>query len=72
MEAIPREPRDHGWAVQREGTDRAERVHETKEPAIDRGVVLAKAANGELRSNGRDGETQYERTYTDDPYPPAG
>ena len=66
------EPRDDGWAGQREGTDRADSVHQAKEPAITRGVELAKAGNGQLRIKGRDGQIQDERTYTDDPYPPKG
>jgi hypothetical protein len=39
------EPRgDDGWAVQREGTDRADSLHMAKDTAIARGVELAKAA----------------------------
>jgi hypothetical protein len=58
--------------VQREGTDRAESLHASKEPAIERGAELARAANGQLRIKGRDGQIQDERTYNDDPYPPRG
>jgi hypothetical protein len=64
------EPREHAWAVQREGTDRADSVHDTKNDAMDRGRELAKAANGQLRIKGHDGHIQDERTYTNDPYPP--
>jgi hypothetical protein len=43
------EPRgDDGCAVQREGTDRADGLHMTKETAIARGVELARAAGGQL------------------------
>jgi hypothetical protein len=66
------EPRTEGWAVQREGTDRADSLHDTKDDAMDRGVELAKAANGQLRIKGRDGQIQDERTYTNDPLPPKG
>jgi hypothetical protein len=43
------EPRRDGWAVQREGTARADSLHATKAPAVTRAAKLAKAANGQLR-----------------------
>ena len=55
-------PRPEGWAVQHEGTSRADSVHETKAAATDRGVELAKSAGGQLRIKGRDGRIQDERT----------
>ena len=64
-------PHPEGWAVQHEGTSRADSVHETKDGATDRGVELAKAAGGQLRIKGRDGRVQDERTYGDDPTPAA-
>ncbi|MDQ1464197.1 MAG: hypothetical protein QOC73_1138 [Actinomycetota bacterium] len=64
------EPRGDGWAVQREGTDRADSLHDDEDDAVDRGVNLAKAAKGQLRIKGRDGQIQFEHSYTNDPYPP--
>jgi hypothetical protein len=63
------EPRENGWVVQREGTDRADGLYDNKDDAMDRGVDLAKAAKGQLRVKGRDGQIQTEHTYTNDPYP---
>jgi Uncharacterized protein conserved in bacteria (DUF2188) len=66
------EPRPDGWAVQREGTSRADSVHPTQGAAINRGADLAKGAGGQLRIKGRDGKIRDERTYGNDPYPPKG
>jgi hypothetical protein len=58
------EPRgSDGWAVQREGTDRADSLHQTKDDAISRGADLARQAHGQLRIKGQDGRIQDERTY---------
>jgi hypothetical protein len=40
-EAWDVEPREDGWAVQREGTDRADSKRDTQEQAIARAVELA-------------------------------
>ena len=63
------EPRPDGkWAVQREGTDRADSIHERKADAIERGRELAKAApDGQLRIKTEDGKWQTEYTYGHDP-----
>jgi hypothetical protein len=66
------EPREGGWAVQREETDRADSLHDDKDDAMDRGVDVAKAAKGQLRVKGGDGQIQTEHTYTHDPYPSPG
>jgi hypothetical protein len=67
------EPRDDGrWAVQRDGTKRADSVHDAKKSAVDRGVDLGTRARGQVRIKGEDGRIQDERTYTRDPYPPKG
>jgi uncharacterized protein DUF2188 len=50
------EPCRDGWAVQREGTARAESLHATKRPAVVRGAKLAKAANGHCASRAVMGE----------------
>ncbi|VXB03594.1 DUF2188 domain-containing protein [Aeromicrobium sp. 9AM] len=47
--------------------------HETKDPAIDAGVRVAKANTpSQLLIHRTDGTIEDERTYEDDPYPPAG
>ena len=66
------EPREDGWAVQREGSEHADSTHWTRAEAIDRGVQLARANHGQLRVKGEDGRIRDERTYGDDPYPPPG
>jgi hypothetical protein len=43
------EPREDGWVVQREGTDRGDSLHASKDDAMDRGADLAKAVKGQLR-----------------------
>jgi hypothetical protein len=47
-------------------------LHMTKETAIARGVELAKAAGGQLRIKGENGQIEDERAYGDDPNPPKG
>jgi hypothetical protein len=50
---------DDGWAVKREGAERAIEVNDTKAGAID----IHKQKRNEI---------QEERTYRKDPYPPRG
>jgi hypothetical protein len=66
------EPRGDRWAVQREGTDRADSLHDHQQQAITRAVDLARRSKGQMRVKGRDGEIRDERTYGSAPYPPAG
>jgi hypothetical protein len=65
-------PRPDGWAVQREGTSRADSMHKVQEDAITRATDLARRAAGQVRIKGREGRIRDERTYQNDPYPPAG
>ena len=67
------EPRDDGtWAVQREGSKRAESLQKGKDAAMKRSADLGKRHGGQVRIKGQDGRIQDERTYTRDPYPPKG
>jgi hypothetical protein len=67
------EPREDGtWAVQREGSKRADSIHTRKDAAVKRSVELGKRHHGEVRIKNQDGRIQDERTYTRDPYPPKG
>ena len=62
-----------GWAVKREGAERAIEVTETKAPAIERGRSIATKEHGELIVHKQKrNEIQEERTYRKDPYPPKG
>jgi hypothetical protein len=62
------EPRPDGrWAVQRDGSKRADSLHDGKQTAVTRGVELGKRHRGQLRVKGQDGRLQDERTYGDDP-----
>jgi Uncharacterized protein conserved in bacteria (DUF2188) len=66
------EPRANQWAVQREGAARANSLHDHQDDAIKRAIELARRADGQLRVKGKDGQIRDERTYGNDPYPPAG
>jgi hypothetical protein len=61
------EPRNGGrtWAVQREGTVRADSLHDNKDTAIERGRELGRRYNGQLRIKGRDGRIQDSAFYGD-------
>ena len=64
------EPRPDGsWAVQRDGTKRADSLHKTKPKAIARAVSLGKAASprGQVRIKNERGRLEDERTYGNDP-----
>lgn len=63
-------PRDKGWAVQREGGERASSVHPTQKEAINTGRGLAQESHGELRIHGKDGRIRDSDSYGNDPHPP--
>lgn len=61
------------WKVKRDGTERADSVHQDKSDAVDRMKELAKSfpkAQGVIHK--QDGKIQTEYTYGSDPYPPKG
>jgi len=62
----------HGkeWAVRSEGADRARRLFETKQEAVDYGRVLARKYESELVIHGRDGRIQNKDSHGHDPFPP--
>jgi hypothetical protein len=67
------EAREDGtWAVQREGSMRADSHPSGKDAAFKRSVELGKRHQGEVRIKDQDGRMQDEWTYTRDPYPPKG
>jgi hypothetical protein len=63
-------PHDDGWAVKREGNDRASSVHPTKSDAVDSGRGAAKADKVELVIHNRDGRISDSDSYGSDPCPP--
>lgn len=65
-------PRQNGWAVRREGSDRASTITPTKTEAVDRAKAIAERERGGIVIHGENGRIQEERTYGHDPYPPKG
>ena len=62
------EPRPDGrWAVQRNGTQRADSLHARKDAAVARGVELGTRHHGQLHIKGANGRIEDERTYGGDP-----
>jgi uncharacterized protein YdaT len=65
-------PHENGWAVRREGAERASTVTRTKEQAIDHARDIAQRERGEVIIHRENGTIQEERTYGNDPFPPRG
>lgn len=63
-------PHDGGWAVKREGNDRASSVHPTKSDAVDSGRTAAKHDKVDLVIHNRDGRISDSDSYGNDPCPP--
>ncbi len=59
-----------GWAVKKEGNQRASSVHPTQKQAIDAGRDAAKAERSELVIHGRDGKIRDKDSFGPDPFPP--
>ena len=54
-----------GWAVQREGAERASSLHDTQAEAIAEGRRMAQNERSELFIHGRDGFEDQSTSYTD-------
>jgi len=65
-------PREDGWAVIREGNDRASSVHRTQADAEHAGRDVARKDRTEFLLHGRDGRIRERDSYGPDPYPPKG
>lgn len=63
-------PHQGKWAVKTDGSKRADSVHATQKPAIDRGRDLAKRNESELRIHDRHGKVRDSDSYGHDPCPP--
>ncbi len=66
-------PARKGWDVEKEGQKAPVKHFETKPPAIEKAKAIAKDADrGQIKIHGKDGKTQTEHTYGQDPHPPKG
>lgn len=63
-------PHEGGWAVKREGSERAARVYKTQREAEQYGRELAKKDKTEFVLHGRDGKIRDKDSYGSDPFPP--
>lgn len=61
-----------GWAVIRQGNDRASSVFPTQAQAAQAGRLVARREHVEFLLHGRDGQIRERDSYGNDPYPPAG
>lgn len=63
-------PHPEGWATKKEGAEKAGRVFETKQEAMEQGREQAKRENVELVPHKKDGTVQNPNSYGNDPNPP--
>lgn len=65
-------PREDGWAVVREGGQRASSTHPTQREAEQAGRTTARNAETEFFLHGRNGQIRERDSYGNDPHPPKG
>jgi len=66
-------PREKGWSMKREGSDRAMKNFTRKKDAMDYARQRAKAEQpSQVKIHKKDGTIQSEHAYGKDPYPPKG
>jgi Uncharacterized protein conserved in bacteria (DUF2188) len=65
-------PRDDGWAVKRDGGQRASSVHTTQAAADDAGRATARRDGVEFLLHNKQGEIRARDSYGNDPCPPKG
>ena len=63
-------PHKGGWAVKKEGNDRASSVHEKKSGAQQQARDQGRRDKVEVVIHGRDGQIQGSNSYGNDPNPP--
>lgn len=63
-------PRENGWAIKKEGSNKASAIHSTQEEAINAAIKIAKNQRSEVVIHGRDGKIRDKDSYGNDPYPP--
>lgn len=59
-----------GWAVKGAGNEKATRVKETQQEAIDVAKQIAKNQQSEMFIHGRNGKIRERNSYGNDPFPP--
>lgn len=65
-------PRGDGWAVKREGNERASSVHPTQKEAEKKGREAARKEKTEFYLHNRTGQIRERDSYGSDPHPPRG
>lgn len=65
-------PHEEGWAVTREGSQRASSVHQTQGDAAQVGRATARREKTEFYLHNRDGQIREKDSYGGDPHPPKG
>jgi uncharacterized protein YdaT len=63
-------PHQDGWAVKKEGGERASSVHDTKAEALEQGRDQARNDHVELVIHRKDGTIQDSDSFGNDPHPP--
>jgi hypothetical protein len=63
-------PHPDGWAVRKEGADRASSVHRTQEKALDQARHQGRQEHVEVVTHGADGKIRDSDSYGPDPCPP--
>jgi hypothetical protein len=63
-------PHPEGWATRTEGAERAGRVYDTKNEALEHGRDQARREQVELVIHRKDGRIQDSDSYGNDPNPP--
>lgn len=64
--------RPEGWAVSREGNERATSLHKTQEEAWNEACNRAREAKGEAYLQNEQGQIRKNHSYGNDPHPPKG
>ena len=65
-------PHDRGWAIRREGNERATGVFDTQAEAASIGREIARGDGVEFLLHNRQGEIRERDSYGNDPHPPKG
>jgi hypothetical protein len=63
--------RDDGWAVVREGKERATSIHPTQAQAAKAGREIARKDGAEFLLHAKDGRIRERSCYGEDPSPPS-
>lgn len=72
VHVTPRNGGKDGWAVTREGNERATSRHRTQKEAEQAGRQTARREGTEFELHGRDGRVRERDSYGNDPHPPPG